>query len=154
MSQAYVVSLHSDFWTRAYWKTSSQTEKCPQPLIWTSASCDYFFFLPKATTGGGVSCWYLLSTFTVDSDVSWTFIGMMYSMVKQRPDSSPAKERDRSEGETHSNLPSQTSDKQMCRTLWGLKAREEVGMWAEAFWETHGSQRVLNRNLWENSCPI
>lgn len=42
-----VVSLHSDFWTRAYWKTSSQTEKCPQPLIWTSASCDYFFFCLK-----------------------------------------------------------------------------------------------------------
>lgn len=30
-----------------------------------------------------------LSTLTVDSLVSWTFMGMMYSMVKQRPTSSP-----------------------------------------------------------------
>lgn len=30
-----------------------------------------------------------LSTLTVDSEVIWTLVGMTYSMVKQRPFSSP-----------------------------------------------------------------
>lgn len=36
---------------------------------------------------------HLLRTLTVDSDVSWVFIGITYSMVKQRPRSSPRKIR-------------------------------------------------------------
>lgn len=44
---------------------------------------------------GDRSC-YSLSTFTVDSDVNWMFTGMMYAMVKQRPDSSPAGGGDKS----------------------------------------------------------
>ena len=32
---------------------------------------------------------HLLSTLTVDSEVSWPLVGIMYSIVKQRPFSSP-----------------------------------------------------------------
>lgn len=35
---------------------------------------------------------YLLSTLTVDSEVSWALAGITYSMVKQRPCSSPARQ--------------------------------------------------------------
>lgn len=31
----------------------------------------------------------------MDSDVNWTFMGMIYAMVKQRPDSPPGEEREK-----------------------------------------------------------
>lgn len=91
-------------WVRRMWSHCIQTseheligkqvlrQKNAPSLLYEQVLVVITYF--KAAAGGGVSCWYLLSTFTVDSDVSWTFIGMMYSMVKQRPDSSPAKERE------------------------------------------------------------
>ena len=39
-----------------------------------------------------VELWYSLRTLTVDSEVSCTFMGIIYSMVKHRPVSSPSGE--------------------------------------------------------------
>ena len=53
--------------------------------------------LPRSTLSSQAarseSLRHLLRTLTVDSDVSWEFMGITYSMVKQRPRSSPVKTR-------------------------------------------------------------
>lgn len=63
----------------------------PQVLCPENASA----YLREQSQGGALSysarC-HSLSTFTVDSDVNWTFMGMMKATVKQRPDSSPETE--------------------------------------------------------------
>lgn len=90
-SSVWLPSDHA--WIREH-NTSFCHKKYPLQFMWKPSRRQIEILSLKKLLFGRWSC-YSLSTFTVDSDVNWTFMGMIYAMVKQRPDSPPGEEREK-----------------------------------------------------------